>query len=62
VTDPQEPQDQNVPAIETVMDMPERAGRCAFMGGYVQDGETVCYFGEEYVCQAPNLVPTGNAC
>jgi hypothetical protein len=38
---------------------PEAAGRCAFMGGYVDDGETVEWDGKTYLCQAPNLVQIG---
>lgn len=48
--------------IAAAMDMPQVEGRCAFLGGYVSDGETVCYFGREYRCVAPTLVPTGNDC
>jgi hypothetical protein len=62
VTDPNEREDEEPFSIELAMDMPERAGKCAYMGGYVDDGETICHFGEEYVCRAPNFVSTGNAC
>ncbi len=62
MSDPQEPEGEEAVNIENAVDMPQRAGRCAYLGGYVQDGETVCYFGEEYVCLAPNLVKTGNNC
>lgn len=48
--------------IEEAMDMPDLVGRCAFLGGYVDSGETVCWLGEEYICQAPRLVKTGKAC
>lgn len=48
--------------INEAMDMPERPGKCAYLGGYVEDGDTICHFGEEYVCRAPNFVKTGNAC
>jgi hypothetical protein len=44
------------------MDMPERAGKCAYLGGYVDDGDTICHFGEEYVCRAPRFMKTGNSC
>jgi hypothetical protein len=37
--------------------LPERAGQCAFGGGYVDDGAVVDWFGKSYVCRAPNLVP-----
>lgn len=62
MTGSSEPRDENAPDIESAMDMPERAGECAYLGGYVQDGETICHFGEEYICNAPRLVPTGNSC
>jgi len=48
--------------IEEAVDLAPSPGKCAFAGGYVDDGETVCYFGDEYVCRAPNLVPTGRRC
>ncbi len=53
---------ETVLLIEEAMDMPERAGKCAYLGGYVDDGETICHFGEEYVCRAPRFVRTGNSC
>lgn len=62
MTDPNEPEGQEPLAINNAMDMPELPGQCAYMGGYVNDGETVCWFGQEFVCQAPNFVPTGNGC
>ena len=49
-------------AIVEAMDMPEQDGKCAFAGGYVDDGQTVCWFGDEYICRAPNLQPTGKRC
>lgn len=42
--------------------LPERAGKCAYLGGYVNDGEKICHFGVEYICRAPRLVKTGNSC
>lgn len=62
MTDQQEPEGEEPANIENAMDMPHDAGRCAYLGGYVEDGETVCYFGEEYICRAPDLVKTGNSC
>lgn len=53
---------QATQSITDAMDMPTVAGKCAFLGGYVDDGEFVCWFGDEYVCRAPTLVPTGNTC
>ena len=48
--------------IEEAMDVPERPGKCAYLGGYVDDGDTICHFGEEYVCRAPRFVKTGKSC
>lgn len=62
MSDPRETREQDAADIESAMDMAERPGQCAYLGGYVQDGETVCHFGQEYICQAPRLVPTGNSC
>lgn len=52
----------SAPDIRHAMDMDEIEGKCAFAGGYVDDGETVCYFGIEYICRAPKLEKTGNSC
>lgn len=52
----------NAPRIKDAMDMPDREGQCAFAGGYVNDGETVCWFGVEYVCRAPKFAKTGRSC
>lgn len=52
----------NAPRIKDAMDMPEVEGQCAFAGGYVNNGDTVCWFGVEYVCRAPKLVRTGKSC
>ena len=62
MNEPREPEADRVITIEAAMDMPERARKCAYLGGYVDDGETICHFGEEYMCRAPRLVPTGNGC
>jgi hypothetical protein len=48
--------------IQEAMDLPEMDGKCAFLGSYVEDGETIFWFGDEYVCVAPRLVPTGKQC
>lgn len=48
--------------ISVAMDLPEVAGKCAFLGSYIENGEMVCYFGQEYRCVAPRLVPTGETC
>jgi hypothetical protein len=56
MTGPRKPEGDKAAGIESAMDMPERAGQCAFLGGYVPDGATVTYFGEDYVCRAPRLV------
>jgi len=58
MNDPQEPGEQP-DGIESAIDMPEQPGMCAFLGAYVPDGQTVIWLGEEYICQAPNLVRTG---
>jgi hypothetical protein len=62
MADPQIPQEKALRDIEDATNMPERAGYCAYLDGYVPDGETVCYFGVELICHAPKLVPTGNNC
>lgn len=62
MTDPEQRGGGKQLSIEAAMDLPERGGKCAYYGRYVDDGETVCHFGEEYICRAPNLVPTGNEC
>jgi hypothetical protein len=62
MADPQEPGSDQPPSIESVMNEPSREGWCSFFGGHVRNGDRICYFGEEYICQAPNLVKTGNAC
>jgi hypothetical protein len=48
--------------ITNAMDMPETAGQCAFLGGYVNEGETVCWNNRVYVCRAPKLVWTNKTC
>lgn len=50
------------PSIEHAVDMVDMPGKCAFAGGYVNDGEKVCYFGVEYICRAPKLEKTGKSC
>ena len=57
-----EPGNDEAIDINLATDMPERAGKCAYMGGYVDDGQTICHFGEEFICRAPRLVRTGNSC